>query len=145
MCRDHLRLGKRCYAAGSDLRRYGQSVNRIVERRRKAGNGPDPELRTTPIDQVNAAITIGGRVFYKLAQGSKNVGEWATRGYHFQESLLAGELSLGPLSIFDNQLKVEFAGAQGLLGALQSHGDIVPACSPFRSRFHERRMRPSGS
>src|SRR6266478_6207433 len=68
---------QRCFPARSDLRRHGQSVNRIVESRRKARNGPDPELRTTPIDQVNAAVTIGGRIFHKLAQGSKNVGEWA--------------------------------------------------------------------
>src|SRR5258708_20049398 len=97
MRRDLLRLRKRCYPARSDLRRHGQSVNRIIERRRQARNGPDPELRTTRIDQVNAAVTIGGRIFYKLAQSSKNVGEWTIRGHHFHASFLAAHLTLVPL------------------------------------------------
>jgi hypothetical protein len=35
----------------------------------------------------------------------------------------------------DDQLKVKFAGAQGFLGVLESHGEIVLACS-IMSRFH---------
>src|SRR5438093_13412749 len=53
---DYLRLSERCRAAWTRVGSHRQSFNRIVEGRRKAGNGPDPELRTTPIDQVNAAV-----------------------------------------------------------------------------------------
>src|SRR6185503_21159484 len=59
ICHDHLRLSKRCYAAGSDFRRNSQTFTGIIESRGEAGYGSNPELRSTPIDQVNAAVTIG--------------------------------------------------------------------------------------
>src|SRR6185369_15805062 len=101
ICHDHLRLSKSCYAAGPDFQRNSQTFTGIIKGRGEAGYSSYPELRTTPIDQVNAAVTIGRSVFYKFAQSSENVGECATRGHHLQQALLAGELSLGPLTIVD--------------------------------------------
>src|SRR6266446_7016346 len=45
----------------------------------------------------------------------------------------------------DDQTKTKIAGSQCFLSALESHDEIVFACSPFPSRFHGKRMRPSGS
>src|SRR6185295_11153413 len=98
---DHLRLGKCCHATRSDFQRNSQTFTRLIEGPGEAGYSSYPELRTTPIDQVNAAVTIGRSVFYKFAQSSENVRDCATRGHHLQQSLLAGELSLGPLTIID--------------------------------------------
>src|SRR5712691_9787847 len=101
VCHNHLLLEQRRLPTWSDLTTDGQSVSRIVEGRRKARNGPIPEPRTTPIDQVHAAVTIGGNDFYKCAQRSEHVGEWAARGHHLEQSLLARELRLGPLPCVD--------------------------------------------
>src|SRR5882762_918051 len=86
VCHNHLLLEQRRLPTRSGLTTDGQSVNRIVESRREARNSPIPEPRTTPIDQVHAAVTIGGRDFYKFAQSSEHVGEWAARGHHLQQS-----------------------------------------------------------
>src|SRR6185436_7885138 len=56
---DHLSLGKRGYAAGPDFGRNSQTFTGIIEGPWEAGYSSYPELRTTPIDQVNAAVTIG--------------------------------------------------------------------------------------
>src|SRR6266566_6190067 len=101
VCHNHLLLEQRRLPTRSDLTTDGQSINRIVEGRGKARHSPILEPRTTPIDQVHAAVTIGGRDFYKVAQSREHVGEWAARGHHLQQSLLAGELSLGPLPVVD--------------------------------------------
>ena len=79
ICHDHLRLSKRCYAAGSDLRRNSQTFTGIIEGPGEAGYSSYPELRTTPIDQVNAAATVGGCVFDKFAQSRENVAECTAR------------------------------------------------------------------
>ena len=101
VCHNHLLFQQRRLPTWTDLRTDGQSVSRIVEARRKARNSLIPEPRTTPIDQVHAAVTIGGNEFYKCAQRSEHVGEWAARGHHLEQSFLAGELGLGPLPCVD--------------------------------------------
>jgi len=59
ICHDHLSLSKRCYAAGSDFERNSQTFTGIIEGPGEAGYSSYPELRTTPIDQVNSAVAIG--------------------------------------------------------------------------------------
>src|SRR5439155_22500055 len=79
----------------------GHSVSVSGEARRKARNSLIPDTRTTPIDQGHAAVTIRVRDFYKVAQRSEHLAEWAARGQHLRQSLLAGGLSLGPLPVVD--------------------------------------------
>src|SRR6266436_3647881 len=137
VCHDHLPLEQRRLPTWSDLTTDGQSVSRIVEGRRKARNGPIPEPRTTPIDQVHAAVTIGGNEFYKCAQRSEHVGEWAARGHHLEQPLLAGELRLGPLPCVDvgeqNVPADDTAGriAQGEPADLKPSIYAVEASNPF--------------
>src|SRR6266436_8586444 len=45
----------------------------------------------------------------------------------------------------DDQTKTKIAGSQCFLSALESHDEIVLACSPILSRLHGKRMRLSGS
>src|SRR5207244_11853497 len=45
----------------------------------------------------------------------------------------------------DDQTKTKIAGSQCFLSALESHDEIVLACSPILSRLHAMRMRPSDS
>ena|SRR5213083_2771356 len=64
---DYLRLSERCRAAWTRVGSHRQSFNRIVEARRQAGRRAKAEFSCPPVDQVNAASAVGGRVFNELA------------------------------------------------------------------------------
>jgi len=46
-------------------------------------------------------VAFGGRVFDETAYRRENVGKRDARRHHLQESLLAGELDLRPVSLID--------------------------------------------